>query len=55
MQTGIIAGVLIAFSKEVYDYFSPENTSDGLDAIVTIVGSILGYILVIEFYKVLNV
>jgi hypothetical protein len=40
---GLIVGVIVAFAKEAYDYFKPKkHTCDGLDAISTIVGVLIG-------------
>jgi uncharacterized protein involved in cysteine biosynthesis len=40
---GLIVGIFVAFAKEVYDYFEPKkHTCDGLDAISTIVGVLVG-------------
>jgi len=37
----IAAILIVAFGKEVYDYFHPDkHTCDGLDAIATIVGGL---------------
>lgn len=42
---GVLASIIAAFGKEVYDYFHKENhTPDIKDAIFTILGGILGFI-----------
>ena len=46
---GLVATMVVAIGKEVYDYYNKEShTSDGLDLIVTIVGGLLA----IELYEV---
>jgi ABC-type nickel/cobalt efflux system permease component RcnA len=45
----LIVGVVVAFAKEVYDYFeSKKHTCDGLDAISTIVGVLVGLELLLQ-------
>ena len=36
----MLAVLVVAFGKEIYDYYHPNHTCDGLDAIATIVGGL---------------
>ena len=46
---GLAAGVLAGVLKEVYDKLNPEkHTTDAMDMVVTIVGAMLGYMIITE-------
>jgi hypothetical protein len=36
----MIAVLVVAFGKEIYDYYSPKHTCDGSDALATLVGGL---------------
>jgi hypothetical protein len=37
----VVAVIIVAFGKELYDYYNPKHTCDGLDAICTLVGGLV--------------
>ena len=44
--SGLVAGVCVGALKEVYDYSCPEkHTTDGMDFIATVVGTLVGVVL----------
>ena len=47
---GLFLAVLGAVTKEIYDYLHPEShTADYKDAIATILGGLLGYIIYLGY------
>lgn len=47
---GLALAILGAVTKEIYDYLHPENhTADYKDAIATILGGLLGYIIYLGY------
>ena len=39
LSAALLAGAVVAFGKEIYDYYRPTmNTADGLDIVATMVG-----------------
>ena len=47
---GLFLAVLGAITKEIYDYFHPDtHTADWKDAVATILGGLLGYIIYLGY------
>ena len=46
---GLFLAVLGAITKEIYDYFHPNHTPDWKDAVATILGGLLGYIIYLGY------
>lgn len=47
---GLFLAVLGAITKEIYDYLHPEShTADPKDAVATILGGLLGYIIYLGY------
>ena len=46
---GLFLAVLGAITKEIYDYFHPNHTADWKDAVATILGGLLGYIIYLGY------
>ena len=47
---GLALAIIGAVTKEIYDYFHPENhTADWKDALATTLGGLLGYIIYLGY------
>ena len=46
---GLFLAVLGAITKEIYDYRHPNHTADWKDAVATILGGLLGYIIYLGY------
>ena len=46
---GLALAIIGAIAKEIYDYYHPNHTADWKDAVATILGGLLGYVIYLGY------
>jgi len=45
--TGLLSNIILAFSKEIYDYFAPNHKGSFMDVVFTLIPALLSYFLIL--------